>query len=57
MISEVKLLQSIMISEVKDMKSQVLHALGKIPTKKSLKFHYELNFQKKSKRRKGKNSS
>ena len=33
-----------MISEVKDTKSHVLRAPEKIPNKKDLKFHLELNF-------------
>ena len=33
-----------MMSEVKDMDSQVLWALEKIPNKKTLKIHLEFNF-------------
>ena len=43
-----------MISEVKDMESQVLRALGKTPNKKTLKFHLELNFNNFQKRKYGK---
>ena len=39
-----------MISEVKDMKSHVLWALGK----KTLKFHLELNFKKFQEKKDGK---
>ena len=39
------LIHSILISEVKDTRSNVLQALWKIPnTKKTLKCHLELNF-------------
>ena len=38
------LIHSILISDVKDMKSHVLRALGKISNKKALKFHLEFNF-------------
>ena len=39
-------IHSILMSEVKDMESKVLQALEKLQTKKTLKFHLELNFNK-----------
>ena len=44
-----------MISEVKDMDSQVLRALGKTPNKKTLKVNFELKFYNFSRKRTLKN--
>ena len=38
------MIHSILMSEVKDMENQVLKALEKFQTKKTLKFHLEPNF-------------
>ena len=42
-----------LMNEVKDMESQVLWALGKIPNKINLKFHLELNFYNFQERKNG----
>ena len=42
------------MSEVKDMESQVLQALGKTLNEKNLKFHLELNLNNFQERKNGK---
>ena len=43
-----------MMNKVKDMESQVLQAFEKIPNKKTLKFHLELNSKNFKKGKNGK---
>ena len=47
-------IHSILIIEVKVRKTHVLQVFGKIPNKKTLKFHLELNFNNFQERKNGK---
>ena len=51
------MIHSILISEMKDTKNQVSRAFAKIPNKKTMKCHLELNFNNFQKKKRGKDTN